>query len=191
MHHPDSFAYRHLGLPADNNAMLAELGFPSLDALVNAAVPANIRRTGPLQLPAAATETDALAELKHIMSANKLCRSYIGMGYYDCITPPVIQRNILENPGWYTAYTPYQAEISQGRMEALLNFQQMIVDLTALDIANASMLDEATAAAEAMHLCFAVRKNDVANIFFVSETCHPQTIAVIQTRANQIGRAHV
>ncbi|MEI8063994.1 MAG: aminomethyl-transferring glycine dehydrogenase, partial [Verrucomicrobiota bacterium] len=187
MHHPDSFAYRHLGLPADNNAMLAELGFPSLDALVNAAVPANIRRTGPLQLPAAATETDALAELKHIMSANKLCRSYIGMGYYDCITPPVIQRNILENPGWYTAYTPYQAEISQGRMEALLNFQQMIVDLTALDIANASMLDEATAAAEAMHLCFAVRKNDVANIFFVSETCHPQTIAVIQTRANPLG----
>ena len=187
MHHPDSFAYRHLGSPADHNAMLAELGFPSLDALVNAAVPANIRRTEPLQLPSAATETDALAELKHIMSANKLCRSYIGMGYYDCITPPVIQRNILENPGWYTAYTPYQAEISQGRMEALLNFQQMIVDLTALDIANASMLDEATAAAEAMHLCFAVRKNDAANIFFVSEICHPQTIAVIQTRANPLG----
>jgi len=187
MQSPDSFAHRHFGTPTDHAAMLAELGFSSLDALVDAAIPANIRRPTPLQLPAAATETEALAELKRIMSTNKLCRSYIGMGYYDCITPPVIQRNILENPGWYTAYTPYQAEISQGRMEALLNFQQMIVDLTAMDIANASMLDEATAAAEAMHLCFAVRKNDAANIFFVSETCHPQTIAVIQTRANPLG----
>ena len=187
MHQPDSFAHRHLGTPADHAAMLAELGYPSLDALVNAAIPVNIRRPGPLQLPAAATEPEALAELKRIMSTNKLCRSYIGMGYSDCVTPPVIQRNILENPGWYTAYTPYQAEISQGRMEALLNFQQMIVDLTAMDIANASMLDEATAAAEAMHLCHAVRKNDAANIFFVSETCHPQTIAVIQTRAKPLG----
>jgi len=187
MHHPDSFAHRHLGAASDHAAMLAELGFPSLDALVDAAIPANIRRPGPLQLPAAATEPDALAELKRIMSANKLGRSYIGMGYSDCVTPPVIQRNILENPGWYTAYTPYQAEISQGRMEALLNFQQLIVDLTALDIANASMLDEATAAAEAMHLCFAVRKNTAANIFLVAETCHPQTIAVVQTRAKPLG----
>ena len=183
----DLFAHRHFGVPADHAAKLAELGYPSLDALVNAAIPANIRRLSPLQLPAAATESEALAELKGIMAANKLGRSYIGMGYYDCITPPVIQRNILENPGWYTAYTPYQAEISQGRMEALLNFQQMIVDLTAMDIANASMLDEATAAAEAMHLCFAVRKKDAANIFFVADTCHPQTIAVIQTRAKPLG----
>ena len=167
--------------------MLAELGFSSLDELVKAAIPANIRRPGPLDLPDGATESEALAELKRIMSANQLRRSYIGMGYSDCITPPVIQRNILENPGWYTAYTPYQAEISQGRMEALLNFQQMIVDLAALDIANASMLDEATAAAEAMHLCSAVRKNDAANVFFVSDTCHPQTIAVVQTRAKPLG----
>ena len=167
--------------------MLAELGFSSLDELVKAAIPANIRRPAPLELPAGATESEALAELKRIMSANQLRRSYIGMGYSDCITPPVIQRNILENPGWYTAYTPYQAEISQGRMEALLNFQQLIIDLTAMDIANASMLDEATAAAEAMHLCSAVRKNDAANIFFVSDTCHPQTIAVVQTRAKPLG----
>ena len=187
MQNSDSFAHRHFGTPADHAAMLAELGFPSLDALVNAAIPADIRRPGPLQLPAAATEPDALAELKRIMAANKLSRSSIGMGYSDCITPPVIQRNILENPGWYTAYTPYQAEISQGRMEALLNFQQMIVDLTAMDIANASMLDEATAAAEAMHLCLAVRKNDAANIFFVADSCHPQTIAVVQTRAKPLG----
>ena len=187
MQNTDSFAHRHLGAPADHAAMLAELGFSSLDELVKAAIPANIRRPAPLELPAGATESEALAELKRIMSANQLRRSYIGMGYSDCITPPVIQRNILENPGWYTAYTPYQAEISQGRMEALLNFQQLIIDLTAMDIANASMLDEATAAAEAMHLCSAVRKNDAANIFFVSDTCHPQTIAVVQTRAKPLG----
>ena len=187
MQSPDSFAARHLGAPADHEAMLAAVGFKSLDALVDAAIPAKIRLSRPLNLPAALSETDALAELKRIMAANKLCRSYIGQGYYDCITPGVIQRNILENPGWYTAYTPYQAEISQGRMEVLLNFQQMVVDLTALDIANASMLDEATAAAEAMHLALAVRKNDSANIFFISETCHPQTIAVVQTRAEPLG----
>lgn len=182
-----TFARRHLGAPADHHAMLAAIGCLSLDSLVDAAVPAAIRLPQPLNLPAAASEQEALAELKQLLAANKVCRSYIGMGYYDCLTPPVIQRNILENPGWYTAYTPYQAEISQGRMEALLNFQQLITDLTALDIANASLLDEATAAAEAMHLALALRKNDTANIFFVSELCHPQTIAVVQTRANPLG----
>ncbi|MEI6085068.1 MAG: aminomethyl-transferring glycine dehydrogenase [Verrucomicrobiota bacterium] len=187
MQAPDSFARRHLGAPEDHAAMLEAVGFPSLDALVDAAVPSQIRLALPLNLPAAATEQEALAELKQMMAANKVARSFIGMGYYDCVTPPVIQRTILENPGWYTAYTPYQAEISQGRMEALLNFQQMIMDLTALDIANASMLDEGTAAAEALHLALAVRKNDSANIFFVSASCHPQTIACVQTRAEPLG----
>ncbi|MCG3150103.1 MAG: Glycine dehydrogenase (decarboxylating) [Verrucomicrobiae bacterium] len=187
MHAPDTFVRRHLGAAEDHETMLSTIGFSSLDALVDAAVPPQIRLTQPLNLPAATTEEAALTELKRMMAANKVCRSFIGMGYYDCITPPVIQRNILENPGWYTAYTPYQAEISQGRMEALLNFQQMVMDLTALDIANASLLDEATAAAEAMHLALAVRKNDAANVFFVSELCHPQTIAVVQTRAEPLG----
>ena len=136
-------------------------------------------------MPEAKSEGEALAELRAIAQKNKIARSFIGAGYYDCITPPVIQRNILENPGWYTAYTPYQAEIAQGRLEALLNFQQMIIDLTALDIANASMLDEATAAAEAMALCHAVVPN--RKTFFVANNCHPQTIAVVQTRAKPLG----
>ena len=130
--------------------MLALLGFKNLDELIDAAVPKKIRLGKKLNLPAARSELEALAELKKIAGENKVFRSFIGQGYYDSITPPVIQRNVLENPGWYTQYTPYQAEISQGRLEALLNFQTMVTDLTALDIANASMLDEATAAAEAM-----------------------------------------
>ena len=183
-----SFVARHLGSNGDEIAeMLRVVGFDSLDALVDNAIPAAIRLRQPLNLPAARNEQEALAELKAMFARNKLYRSFIGMGYYDCITPPVIQRNILENPGWYTAYTPYQAEISQGRLEALLNFQQMVMDLTAMEIANASLLDEATAAAEAMHLCHAVRKRDAANVFFVSETCHPQTVAVVQTRAEPLG----
>ncbi|PYI71434.1 MAG: glycine dehydrogenase (aminomethyl-transferring), partial [Verrucomicrobia bacterium] len=153
--------------------------------LIDATVPKNIRLDRQLNLPAAKSETEALAELRAIANKNKLARSFIGAGYSDCITPPVIQRNILENPGWYTAYTPYQAEIAQGRLEALLNFQQMIVDLTALDIANASLLDEATAAAEAMSLCHAVAPN--RKTFFVADNCHPQTIAVVQTRAKPLG----
>ena len=161
--------------------MLHEVGFESLDALIDATVPRNIRLERQLNLPEPRSETEALAELREIAKRNKLARSFIGAGYYDCITPPVIQRNILENPGWYTAYTPYQAEIAQGRLEALLNFQQMIKDLTALDIANASMLDEATAAAEAMALCHAANPN--RKTFFVADNCHPQTIAVVQTRA--------
>ena len=133
--------------------MLAELGFENLDALIDATVPKNIRLDRPLNLPEAKSEWDALAELRQLAKKNSVARSFIGAGYSDTITPPVIQRNILENPGWYTAYTPYQAEIAQGRLEALLNFQTMITDLTALDIANASLLDEGTAAAEAMTLC--------------------------------------
>src|SRR5262245_20005914 len=182
----NSFARRHIGPNNDEvRAMLREVGFENLDSLVDAAVPRNIRLDRELKLPEAKSEIEALAELRSISRKNKVTRSFIGCGYYDCITPPVIQRNILENPGWYTAYTPYQAEIAQGRLEALLNFQQMIMDLTALDIANASMLDEATAAAEAMALCHAVVPN--RKTFFVADNCHPQLIAVIQTRAKPLG----
>jgi glycine dehydrogenase len=182
----DSFARRHIGpSEEEGRAMLREVGFENLDALIDAAVPKNIRLHRELNLPEAKSEVEALAELRAIANKNKIARSFIGAGYYDCITPPVIQRNILENPGWYTAYTPYQAEIAQGRLEALLNFQQMIMDLTALDIANASLLDEATAAAEAMALCHAVAPN--RKIFFVADNCHPQTIAVIETRAKPLG----
>jgi glycine dehydrogenase len=183
---PDPFVRRHIGpRPADAGEMLKQLGYASLDAMIDDAVPKQIRLARPLQLPAARTEHEALAALKEIASQNQVCRSFIGMGYYDCITPAVIQRNVLENPGWYTQYTPYQAEISQGRLEALLNFQTMVADLTGLDIANASLLDEATAAAEAMTMCH--RLKDGRNIFFVSETCHPQNIEVIQTRAKALG----
>src|SRR5213595_1466253 len=182
----NSFARRHIG-PNEGEvaAMLSDIGFESLGTLIDAAVPKNIRLDRPLNLPEAKSEMEALAELRMIAKRNKVARSFIGAGYYDCVTPPVIQRNILENPGWYTAYTPYQAEIAQGRLEALLNFQQMIMDLTALDIANASLLDEATAAAEAMSLCRAVAPNRKA--FFVADNCHPQTIAVVQTRAKPHG----
>src|SRR5947208_13732979 len=182
----NSFARRHIG-PNEGEvaAMLSDVGFESLGTLIDAAVPKNIRLDRAVKLPEAKSEMEALAELRMITKRNKVARSFIGAGYYDCITPPVIQRNILENPGWYTAYTPYQAEIAQGRLEALLNFQQMIVDLTELDIANASLLDEATAAAEAMALCHAVVPH--RNTFFVAHDCHPQTIAVVQTRAKPLG----
>src|SRR6202171_1148796 len=182
----DSFARRHIGPNQQaRSAMLVEIGFENLDALIDATVPKNIRLDRPLNLPHAASEWDALAELRGLAEKNVVARSFIGAGYSDTITPPVIQRNILENPGWYTAYTPYQAEVAQGRLEALLNFQTMITDLTALDIANASLLDEATAAAEAMTLCHAAvggRKT-----FFVANNCHPQTIEVVQTRAKPLG----
>jgi len=170
--HPDQFVRRHIGPnAAETAAMLKVVGFDSLDALMAAAVPQSIRLLKPLHLPEPKTEFDALRELKAIAAQNQVFRSFIGMGYYDCITPPVIQRNVLENPGWYTQYTPYQAEISQGRLEALLNFQTMVADLTALDIANASMLDEATAAAEAMTM--SARLKDGRNVFFISAICHP------------------
>ena len=184
----DSFARRHLGSNTpETAAMLSTLGFDSLAALVDAAVPAGIRLPAPLPLPAAQGEHATLEELGRIALKNQLFRSHIGMGYYDTITPPVIARNILQNPGWYTAYTPYQAEISQGRLEALLNYQSMIVDLTGMDIANASMLDEGTAAAEAMHLCRTLCKTAEARTIFVSSGCHPQTLAVVQTRAAALG----
>ena len=182
----DSFARRHIGPNGEQiDSMLGTLGFDNLEALIDATVPKNIRLNRPLDLPAAKSEWDALSELRQIASKNRVMRSFIGAGYYDCITPPVIQRNILENPGWYTAYTPYQAELAQGRLEALLNFQTMVTDLTALDIANASLLDEATAAAEAMALCHAVVSG--RKTFLVADNCHPQTIAVVQTRAKPLG----
>jgi glycine dehydrogenase len=182
----NSFAHRHIGPNKEARAeMLSELGFENLDGLIDATVPQNIRLDRPLNLPEAKSEAEALAELRGLARKNTVARSFIGAGYSDTITPPVIQRNILENPGWYTAYTPYQAEIAQGRLEALLNFQTMITDLTALDIANASLLDEGTAAAEAMALCRAAVSG--RSTFFVADNCHPQTIGIVQTRAKPLG----
>jgi glycine dehydrogenase len=184
----DTFARRHLGSGAEQVAeMLEAIGQPSLDSLIDATVPEKIRLSAPLSLPTARGEHATLAELRSIASRNRIFKNHIGQGYSDCITPPVIQRNILENPGWYTAYTPYQAEISQGRMEALINFQQMIIDLTAMDISNASLLDEGTAVAEAMHMAHQVSKDPGAQSIFLSETCHPQTIEVVATRAEALG----
>jgi glycine dehydrogenase len=192
MQDADRFADRHIGSsPEEVQEMLRVIGFPTLDAMIDAAIPPQIRLAKPLSLPPAGSENEVLAQLKEIVSKNERRRSFIGMGYYDCITPPVIQRNILENPGWYTQYTPYQPEISQGRLEALLNFQTMVSDLTGLEIANASLLDEATAAAEAMDMCHGLQGGEGQNTFFVSETCHPQTIAVVQTRAEPLGIAVV
>jgi glycine dehydrogenase len=184
--HPDSFVQRHIGpAPDEARTMLELLGYPTIDALIDDAIPAGIRLKQALQIPSGRSEYETLAALKEIASQNQVFRSYIGMGYSDCITPAVIQRNILENPGWYTQYTPYQAEISQGRLEALLNFQTMIIDLTGLEVANASLLDEGTAAAEAMTLCHGQKQD--RNVFFLSSECHPQTIDVVQTRAKALG----
>ncbi len=184
----DSFAHRHIGPNTDEiEQMLKILGVATLDDLIDKTVPSAIRLQNPLNLPPAQSEYTALSKLKSIASKNKVYRSYIGAGYYDCITPPVILRNILENPGWYTAYTPYQAEIAQGRLKALLNFQTVIIELTGLEIANASLLDEGTAAAEAMAMSYGLCKNKDANAFFVSCHCHPQTIEVIKTRAYPLG----
>ncbi|CAN5698847.1 aminomethyl-transferring glycine dehydrogenase [soil metagenome] len=184
----DSFVPRHIG-PNETEVqeMLAVLEFDSLDALVRATVPASIRLDRPLEIGEPRTELEALDELRAISRHNQVFRTYIGMGYNDCITPPVIQRNVLENPGWYTAYTPYQAEIAQGRLEALLNFQTMVIDLTGLPIANASLLDEATAAAEAMAMSYGHSGGEERNTFLVSEACHPQTIDVVRTRAEARG----
>ena len=180
-----SFAARHLGASSEQAIQLAaELGFASVDELIDRAVPASIRMTRELHLPAARAEHVALEDLQTKMAANQSMRSLIGLGYSDCITPPVIQRNVLENPGWYTAYTPYQAEIAQGRLEALLNFQTMIVDLTGMAVANASLLDEATAAAEAMAMCAAARPK--GKRFLVLSGCHPQTLDVLHTRAEPL-----
>ena len=182
-----SFVHRHIGpRPAEIDEMLRVVDAASLEQLIDETVPAAIRLRHPLDLPAPLTEAAALAALRDLARRNRVCRSFIGMGFSGCHTPSVIQRAILENPGWYTQYTPYQAEIAQGRLEALLNFQTMIADLTALPLANASLLDEATAAAEAMHMCHAVVGGE-GQRFFVAEDCHPQTIAVVKTRALPLG----
>jgi len=185
-HYQNTFTARHIGpSQADIAAMLDTIGQESLDALIKAVVPSAIRSSEPLTIGNSKTEKELLDELKTIADQNVLMKSYLGMGYHDCIIPPVIQRNILENPGWYTQYTPYQAEISQGRLEALLNYQTMVCDLTALPIANASLLDEATAAAEAMAMTHRLSKG--RDTFLVSNGCHPQVIAVVQTRAAPLG----
>jgi glycine dehydrogenase len=190
--HPDVFARRHIGPSSeDQSHMLRALGVASLEALIAETVPASIRVHTPIDLPAPLSEAELLEEAARLAAQNRVFRSYLGMGYSDCITPPVILRNILQNPGWYTQYTPYQAEISQGRLEALLNFQTMVSDLTGLEIANASLLDEATAAAEAMHLAYGFKGQPEGgrekNVFFVSSFCHPQTIDVVRTRADALG----
>jgi glycine dehydrogenase len=184
--HP--FTRRHIGPGEEEIAeMLDALGYGSLDDLIDVAIPERIRYRGALAVGEAASEYEALAELRRMAAQNQVFRSYIGLGYHDCFTPPVIQRKILENPAWYTAYTPYQAEISQGRLEALLVFQTMVIDLTGLPIANASLLDEATAAAEAMTMCHAAQGDAGRDTFFVSQLCHPQTIDVVRTRARARG----
>src|SRR5689334_121789 len=186
--HPDRFVDRHLGPDSrDIEEMLAALGVRNLDELIDRTVPSSIRLQRALDLPAGRSEFGLLRELTEIAARNQVFRSYIGMGYSDTITPPVIQRNVLENPGWYTQYTPYQSEISQGRLEALLNFQTMVQDLTALPLANASLLDEGTAAAEAMHMC--IERGDKRRVFWAQAETHPQTLAVMATRAEPLGIA--
>jgi glycine dehydrogenase len=186
--HPDRFVHRHIGPDASDVAKMIEvLGLPSLDALIDRTVPGSIRLQRPLDLPPGRSEHGLLQELAAIAAKNQVFRSYIGMGYSDCVTPAVILRNILENPGWYTQYTPYQPEIAQGRLEALLNYQTLVIDLTGLPVANASLLDEATAAAEAMTMVRAVGGNGNASGFFVAQDTHPQTIAVLKTRAAPLG----
>jgi glycine dehydrogenase len=181
------FVWRHLGPDAGQiRQMLQALGLSSLRELVEKAVPATLRSNRPLQLGSPCSEQEVLAELRAMAAQNQVWRSFLGMGYSNCLTPPVIQRNILENPAWYTPYTPYQAEIAQGRLEALLNFQTMVVDLTGMEIANASLLDEATAAAEAMSLAYTLAGKR-SPVFWVDCGCHPQTIAVVQTRAEPLG----
>jgi hypothetical protein len=172
--HPDRFVDRHVGPDAaETRAMLERLGKTDLDALIQSAVPEGIRFQGSLNLPEALSESQALAALRAIASKNQVFRSHIGMGYYDTLVPPVIQRNILENPGWYTQYTPYQAEISQGRLEGLLNFQTMVCDLTGLEIANASLLDEATAAAEAVTMCHRIKSTQGKSVSPISVIPRP------------------
>ncbi len=181
------FQNRHIGpSPQDVSAMLETIGVSSLDELIAQAVPDDIRQRSPLDLGPALSEMEALEKARELAARNVVLTSLIGQGYYGTILPPVIQRNILENPAWYTAYTPYQPEISQGRLEALLNFQTMIADLTALDIANASLLDEATAAAEAMAMAQRISQSE-RTVFFADRDCHPQTLAVLQTRAEALG----
>jgi glycine dehydrogenase len=185
---PNDFAARHVGpRPDEIDEMLATVGFDDLDAFIDAVVPTAIRMDRPLAIPPGESERDALAAIRDLGGRNELFRSYLGMGYHGTFTPPVIQRNVLESPGWYTAYTPYQPEISQGRLEALLNFQTMVSDLTGLPVANGSLLDEGTAAAEAMALTLAVVRPKVTPVYLIDAGCHPQTIAVVTTRAEARG----
>ncbi|HXD75487.1 MAG TPA: hypothetical protein VN628_17195, partial [Vicinamibacterales bacterium] len=194
-----TFASRHIGPnAAERRAMLEVIGTPTLDALIYETIPDGIRLSEPLELPDGLSEQAYLRELRHIAARNNVLRSYIGLGYYGTVTPPVIVRNVLENPGWYTPYTPYQAEIAQGRLEALLNFQTMVTDLTGMEVANASLLDEATAAAEAMTMLHRVNaraggagRAGEAGRFFVADSCFPQTIDVLRTRAEPLGIALV
>jgi glycine dehydrogenase len=184
----EKFQSRHIAPnQADTAQMLKTTGVSSLDELIDQTIPKKIRLKAPLNLPPAKSEFDYLTGLKQTSLKNKVFKSFIGQGYYDVIVPGVIQRNILENPGWYTQYTPYQAEIAQGRLQALLNFQTMVIDLTGMEIANASLLDEGTAAAEAMFMQYSLRKNQGANVFFVSEEVFPQTIDILKTRAQPYG----
>src|SRR4029077_19718968 len=183
-----SFVERHVGPNEEElQEMLAQVGHHSLDSLIDATVPEAIRSDDKLNLPEPASEFEVLRTFREIALKNRVAKSYIGLGYHACVTPPVIQRHILENAGWYTAYTHYQAEIAQGRLEALLNFQTMVTDLTGLEIANASLLDEGTAAAEAMSMIFSNRSREAqkrgAQVFFVSDECFPQTIDILKTRA--------
>ncbi|MDD5260761.1 MAG: aminomethyl-transferring glycine dehydrogenase [Methylacidiphilales bacterium] len=189
LNHPDEFHSRHIGPnPGEIGEMLTEIGEPDLESFISKVVPKSIRIAPPLAEMTGQSEARVLARLKSLAGKNKVFRSLIGQGYQAALVPPVIQRNILENPGWYTAYTPYQPEISQGRLEALLNFQTLICELTGLDIANASLLDEATAAAEAMTMAYAIKgKAEGRGTFFASLGCHPQTLAVLKTRAHALG----
>ncbi|TDO19680.1 aminomethyl-transferring glycine dehydrogenase [Pedobacter duraquae] len=188
INYKEDFKDRHIAPNGDDTeAMLHTLGLNSVDELIGQTVPEKIRLKQPLNLPAAKSEKDYLASLKQTASLNKVFKSYIGQGYYDTITPGVILRNVMENPGWYTQYTPYQAEIAQGRLQALLNFQTMVIDLTGMEIANASLLDEGTAAAEAMFMQYSLRKDQQAKKYFVSELIFPQTIDILKTRANPFG----
>src|SRR5574343_75582 len=184
----NSFVSRPIGPTAtEQQHMLNALGYSDLEALIAAVIPDSIKNTSVLESTDGVSEEQAVAELKAIAQKNQMFRSHIGQGYYPTHTPAPILRNLLENPAWYTAYTPYQPEISQGRLEALLNFQTLISDLTGMQIANASLLDEATAAAEAMTFCKRLSKNKVSNTFFASQHCHPQTLDVLRTRAEPLG----
>src|SRR5476649_1426404 len=184
----ESFQSRHIGPDADETAaMLKTVGAPSLDALMDEAIPARIRLKAPLKLPDGLSEHQFLKDLRAMAARNTIARSFIGYGYYDCVTPSVILRNVLENPGWYTPYTPYQAEIAQGRLESLLNFQTMVRDLTGMEVANASLLDEATAAAEAMTMLARVQAKRIDGIvgapqFLVADSCFAQTLDVVRAR---------
>ncbi|HEY8795977.1 MAG TPA: glycine dehydrogenase (aminomethyl-transferring), partial [Gemmatimonadaceae bacterium] len=182
---PNEFAARHVGPRGEDVAsMLEVLGYHSLDSFIDAVVPESVRMRRPLALPPGRGENAVIATMRELTDQNEVFRSYLGLGYSNCDVPAVIKRNILENPGWYTAYTPYQAEIAQGRLEALLNFQTMVCDLTGFTVANASLLDEGTAAAEAMAMTLAiVKQSGKAPVYLVDRACHPQTIAVVATRA--------